>query len=454
MFSPLREVDLSGEDKLDILQNLQNEMSLNKPRKRRSQGFLPGVAAAVAAVAVVAGGVSFEMHRHHPITIPSSQNVTTASNQTQSTGTTKTSNTTANNSVSQSTIPSSITTKTYANSAQAALVITNLEQNFGQVYPSGPLVDLGTGIKAAFNGGAGQYKYQWHEGNWTLDMLGFGNNAAGTQVAKNVVAYLHTHMLPAPRNKGIILMTSSASGTTWRTQVAWQEGSSVWQTTASGDPVTVLQKVVNSNQPTGTPSGSTSFHQTFQSTGGTSDMYLSPTIGFQVKNLGGGMSNFVYQFSKTTDGGKTWTTMSTGHFSHVSGVSFINQQTGYLLNNSPAYSVTPDLYVTHDGGATWQEQKLPIPSAYQNDYRSSNYPVFFSPQVGFIPVYGISMNQSSTTQFLYMLVTTDGGASWTPFTGSQGKGVSWTLRQQKLTITYGSKTITVNGLFGNWSVSP
>ena len=457
IFSPLRDVDLDSEDKFEILQNLRNEMSLKtpssgrlkKPSRRRARGFLPGVAAAVAAVAVVAGGVSFEMHQHQPVTLPSGQNVATGSNQNPTRGVTPSSNGTA----SENPGGSGIATKTYPDSAQAAAVITNLEQNFGQVYPSGPLVDLGTGIKAAFNGGAGQYKYQWSEGNWTLDMLGFGDSATGTQVAKNVVSYLHTHMLPPPKNKGVIMMTSSAAGTTWRTKVAWQEGSTVSQIEQSGDPVSVLQKVVNSNRPAGTTTSSQSFHQTFQTSGGTSDMYLTPSVGFQVKNLGGGASNFVYQFSKTTDGGKTWTNMSTGHFSDVSGVSFINPQTGYLLNNSPAYSITPDLFVTHDGGATWTEQKLPIPSAYQNYYRSSEYPIFFSPQVGFIPVYGMSMNQSSTTQFLYMLVTTDGGVSWTPFTGTQGKGLSWALHGQKLTVTEGPQTITVNGLFGNWSVS-
>ena len=140
-----------------------------------------------------------------------------------------------------------ITTQTNSSDAKAAEVITQLEQGFGQVHASGPLVDLGTGIEAAFSGGAGQYRYQWHEGNWTIDMLGFGDSSAGTQVAKDVVAYLHTHMLPAPKNKGVIIMTSSAAGSSWRTQVTWQEGSKVHQIADSGAPVSVLETVVNSN---------------------------------------------------------------------------------------------------------------------------------------------------------------------------------------------------------------
>lgn len=222
-------------------------------------------------------------------------------------------------------------------------------------------------------------------------------------------------------------------------------------TTASNHVQSNSVQANNTTQPSTTTSST--FQQTFKSSGSSNQVYLSPSIGFQITNLGGGMSNFEYEFSKTTDGGKTWTKISKSHYSHVSGVSFINDKTGYLINNSPAYSIMPDLFVTHDGGATWNEQKLPIPSAYKNYYRSSNYPIFFSPKVGFIPVYGQSMKVSSSTQFLYMLVTTDGGASWTTDTNNQGGGLTWKVSGQKLSVSKGTQTITVNGLFSNWTVS-
>lgn len=249
-------------------------------------------------------------------------------------------------------------------------------------------------------------------------------------------------------------MTGSASGATWSTDVAWQEGSKVSQLKQSGNPVNVLAVVVNENSHASTSSQSTSFSQTFKNHGGAYEVYLTPSVGFKMKNLGGGASNFHYQFSKTVDAGKTWTKISTHRFSHVNGVSFVDKDTGYLLNNSPATSVSPDLFVTHDGGVKWTKQKLPIPSSYKNDYRHSSYPIFFSKQIGFIPIYGQSMNSSGKTQFLYMLVSKDGGASWKAYTTHQGSGLTWTLKRQKLAVSYGKQTITVSGLFGVWSVSP
>lgn len=52
-------------------------------------GFLPGVAAAVAAVVVVAGGIGFEAHSGHFTPSQSSPHVTTASNQSSPVNSTK-----------------------------------------------------------------------------------------------------------------------------------------------------------------------------------------------------------------------------------------------------------------------------------------------------------------------------------------------------------------------------
>lgn len=465
-FSALNEVKLSAEDKNEILKNLREEMASYRPKRRRyMSGVVPGIAAAVAAVAIVAGGVGFEMHRNQPVQI-GPKGLSTASNQTEAN-----SNSVPNNIVHPNdnaqlqpvqtvTLSNGITVQTYSTSQAAAATVSQLQASIGQVYPSGPPVDLGTGIKANFNGGAGTYVYQWKEGNWTINLRGVGNSTPGTQTAKNVVSYLHTHMLPAPKNEGTIIIASpsgaSAGGSTWNTTMAWQEGNKVYQLKQSGNPVNALAVAVAQNS-SGNPGNAQSqppFQQTFKHAGASNQVFLTPDIGFEETNLGGGASNFMYQFSKTTDGGKTWTKLSTGHYNDVSGVSFINTKTGFLLNTSPAYAITPDLFVTHDGGVTWREQKLPIPSAYTNYYRQSSFPIFFSPTIGFIPVTGASMSGTGTQHFLYMLVTTDGGSSWTPFTQGQGAGLSWKMSGQQLTITEGTKTLTVNNLLaGNWSVS-
>ncbi|KPV42288.1 WD40/YVTN/BNR-like repeat-containing protein [Alicyclobacillus ferrooxydans] len=446
-FSALNEVKLSAEDKNDILQNLRKEMALSKPKRKRRLGVLSGAAAAIAAVAVVAAGISIEMHRQQSGLTPSSGD-TTASNQAKGNSIQPKDHTQP----TATTVTNGIKVETYQTVQAAGAVVAKLQGSFGQVYPSGPPVDLGTGIQANFSGGAGQYRYQWHEGNWTINLLGFGDSNIGGKMAKNVVSYLHTNMLPAPNNKGTIIINGTSNSSVWNTTMAWQEGNQVYQLEQSGNPVSALTVAVNSGNPVNPQS---QFQQIFKNSGASHQMYLTPTIGFQVTNLGGGANNFVYQFSKTTDGGKTWTKTSTGHYSDVLGLSFVNTKTGYLLNNSPAYAVTPDLFVTHDGGVSWQEQKLPIPSPFANFYRASSYPIFFSPTVGFIPIYGENINQSSPTQqLLYVLVTLDGGASWTAYTNGQGGGLTWTVSGQTLTVTHGKQGITVNGLFaGDWTVS-
>ena len=354
----------------------------------------------------------------------------------------------------------SISTTSYSTVAQAANQVLQIGAPFSL---QGTKLNLGLGITASATGAMGSARYEWREGNWDIEIRFYTANQGVEQVAKNMVSYLHTHWLPAPNNHGVIVVQSSApnpSAYHWNSTIAWQEGTKVFQLKQSGNPVQALSNVVNQKgsgkaiTPSHSAPSHNAFSQTFKSSGASNEVFLTPSIGFRVTNLGGGVSNFQYEFSKTTNGGKTWTKMSTGHFSHIQGLSFINEKTGYLLNNSPAYNVTPDLFVTHDGGATWTEQKLPIPSAYQNGYRNGDYPIFFSPQVGFIPVYGQATQQSTTTQFLYMLVTTDGGASWTAYTGHQGDGLNWSVSGQKLTVTAGAQTIAVDGLLaGNWTVS-
>lgn len=301
---------------------------------------------------------------------------------------------------------SKIRETSYATSSAAANQIAAVQKagRYLTFHSNNPLVNLGLGIAAKQDAALDHDGLQWQEGNWTIETLWFDGNQGGQQMAKNVVTYLHTHMLPAPHDHGVIIVNSTnpnSASIQASTIIAWQEGNQVDQFKQSGNPVSALSAVVNQTD-------EKPFEQTFKNLGSSKQVFLTPSMGFQVTNLGGGASNFQYQFSKTTDGGKTWTKSSTGHYSDVEGISFTDEKTGFLLNNSPAYAITPDLFVTHDGGVTWTEQKLPIPSAYKNAYRSSNYPIFFSQMVGFIPVYGQPTEQSTTRKFLYMLVTKDG----------------------------------------------
>ncbi|MDQ0191598.1 hypothetical protein JI721_03175 [Alicyclobacillus cycloheptanicus] len=144
---------------------------------------------------------------------------------------------------------SPISEHSYASSVEAFNAIASLEQTFGQFYPSGLPVNLGYGIHAEFSGGAGQYSYKWTEGRWTVLTRFWGSNTAGTQVARGMVSYLHTHMLPVPETKGVVIISQASSSTTpkmTQNTIAWQVGNKVFELKVTGDSIHALEAVVNS----------------------------------------------------------------------------------------------------------------------------------------------------------------------------------------------------------------
>jgi hypothetical protein len=142
----------------------------------------------------------------------------------------------------------SVKVHSYTSVDQAVNAINTIQQEFGQFNPSGPNVNLGSGITAEFSGGTGQSSYKWTEGRWTILARFWGASAAGQKEAQQIVSYLHTHMLPVPQNDGIITVsqpTSSLSPTDCNTTVAWQDGSKVQELKQTGDPIRALQTAVN-----------------------------------------------------------------------------------------------------------------------------------------------------------------------------------------------------------------
>jgi hypothetical protein len=76
-------------------------------------------------------------------------------------------------------------------------------------------VDLGHGIKALQEAGMNQTTLTWNEGRWCLCVHAtndpdyqskkFPNSM---QLTKDVVTYLNSHMLPAPKNVGVMIFVS------------------------------------------------------------------------------------------------------------------------------------------------------------------------------------------------------------------------------------------------------
>ncbi|WP_053429280.1 hypothetical protein [Rossellomorea marisflavi] len=111
--------------------------------------------------------------------------------------------------------------------------------------------DLGHGLKALQEGAAGHEYVSWNEGNWLIrvDFPTDGQYAidgydGGLDMAKEVVAYLEDHALPAPHDRGVITINGFKEHP--GTEVMWQDGKVVY-TIDSDDknPFNAIQRAVD-----------------------------------------------------------------------------------------------------------------------------------------------------------------------------------------------------------------
>lgn len=137
----------------------------------------------------------------------------------------------------------SITTRSYSTFAEAANQIISIQG--GNI--SGTPMNLGYGITAYVSGAMGHARYEWTEGNWTIEVRFLTMNTGAKQAAENMVSYLHTHSLPSPNSHGVIVVNNTDTNTTFNptTTIAWQEGTIVNELQQTGNPVNALQTAVN-----------------------------------------------------------------------------------------------------------------------------------------------------------------------------------------------------------------
>lgn len=98
-----------------------------------------------------------------------------------------------------------------------------------------------------------------------------------------------------------------------------------------------------------TPSG-------FQSKASLMDVhYATPTVAYAVGANG--------QMAKTTDGGLTWSFVTTPLYANsrnINAVWFVNRDTGYIGGQYNTPDSIPKLYITRNGGATWDSLAAPL----------------------------------------------------------------------------------------------
>lgn len=96
----------------------------------------------------------------------------------------------------------------------------------------------------------------------------------------------------------------------------------------------------------------------------------------------------------------------------IAGLSFVNASTGWLVGST--ITNAPWIYVTHDGGQSWQPQHLPAPTQIQAANPALQAPIFLDASHGFLAANGFTRNCVQIASVGAVYSTSDGGNTWQP----------------------------------------
>lgn len=126
----------------------------------------------------------------------------------------------------------------YSSDAQAQKQISFHQYGASDGQP----VSLGYRITGYTSAGAGTAGISWNEGRWTLMALSPTSDLdKGKVLAKKIVAYLDTYLLPAPNRYGMIQVYTDNR----QHLVMWQDGRTVYQLTDVTDPMNLVRIAVS-----------------------------------------------------------------------------------------------------------------------------------------------------------------------------------------------------------------
>ncbi|MEJ6400022.1 hypothetical protein [Nicoliella lavandulae] len=169
----------------------------------------------------------------------SSSSKASSSESSSSSSASSSSDTSSSSASSASEMSNGVKTKNYSsnNSAQNKVGYQSASDTAGL-----PTVDLGSGIKGAKDGGAGQVFVSFNMGRWSIAVRGTDVNTSdtATPAAKQIVAYLQTHTLPVPNTVGRVMADIDSGVTT----VKWQDGNAVHSVSRS-TPEAALQAAID-----------------------------------------------------------------------------------------------------------------------------------------------------------------------------------------------------------------
>ena len=149
--------------------------------------------------------------------------------------------------------------------------------------------------------------------------------------------------------------------------------------------------------------------------------FIDAQYGWIEASQGIGAGSEGVDIYRTTNGGADWEMVSRTAFEADStpgslplsgnkgGLAFRDALMGWTVVSIPM-EARPGLYVTRNGGRTWQEQTIEIPPDLQRAWATAELPRFFNNREGILPVrFSLDM-----TQVLIFYATTDGGETWSP----------------------------------------
>lgn len=120
-----------------------------------------------------------------------------------------------------------LTKQTYASASAAQAAVENVQSKSN--LQGLPTTNLGSGITAWTDAGAGQRYVTFNEGNWQFTVHGAAVNGEDAEAtAKNLVALLNSYYLPAPDKGKGTFEVSMADGETPQT-LTWAKGSSLYK---------------------------------------------------------------------------------------------------------------------------------------------------------------------------------------------------------------------------------
>ncbi len=191
----------------------------------------------------------------------------------------------------------------------------------------------------------------------------------------------------------------------------FRDGDHAWVAVRSGpeSPLTVLR----------TSDGGRIWQSTTLTASGMGEQFsfADSEHGWMMVHLGAAAGSEGVAILKTADGGQSWTEVTAALSTNSgpgrlpfggskTGCTFRDETTGWVTGFAPVDGKAY-LYVTRDGGRTWQEQSLPLPEELQSAQLTTFPPRFFTAQDGILLV---TLWHEQIVNAFYS--THDGGASW------------------------------------------